>query len=64
MFKQGAIQNRQCLTALDDRVRAENAELYGYTIRFDAKFPDDREPGQEANCRCSEVGLTPEQAQA
>jgi SPP1 gp7 family putative phage head morphogenesis protein len=57
MFEEGVINARTWLTAQDDRVRPTHAELHGYTVRFGEAFPGGIEPGQEFNCRCSEIGV-------
>jgi SPP1 gp7 family putative phage head morphogenesis protein len=64
MFEQGAISHSQWLTAQDDRVRPEHAALHGVVVPYDQPFPGNKEPGEDINCRCTKVGLTPEQAAA
>lgn len=53
------VDKRRWLTAGHARVRPAHAELNGYTIRFNATYPGNIEPGQEINCRCTEIGLAP-----
>jgi HK97 family phage portal protein len=64
MFEQGAITHAMWLTAEDERVRPEHAALNRVVVPFDQPFPDDLVPGEAINCRCTTVGLTPDQAEA
>jgi HK97 family phage portal protein len=64
MYRSGAISHRMWLTAEDDRVRPTHQSLNRRVIPFEEEFPGDIEPGEEINCRCTEVGLTPAQAEA
>lgn len=53
----GVAKFRRWLTAYSD-VCPNCAPLNGYTIRFEANYPGDVEPGfAHIQCRCSEIGL-------
>lgn len=57
LAKTGVVNFRRWLTAPSD-VCPICQPLNGYTIRFDAQFPDGAEPGfVHISCRCSEIGL-------
>lgn len=59
LFKDGLVRYRRWLTAPEDgRVCAVCLPLNHYSIRFDAKYPDDLEPGHaHPACRCTEAYL-------
>jgi len=59
LYKDGLVKYRKWLTAPEDgRTCLICQPLNGYTIRFDAKYPDELEPAHvHPQCRCTEIGL-------
>ena len=60
LFKDGLVKYRRWITAPEDdpRICPICRPLNKYTIRFDAKYPDDLEPAHaHVSCRCSETYL-------
>jgi SPP1 gp7 family putative phage head morphogenesis protein len=60
IFEQGDITHHMWLSAEDDRVRPTHVELNRVVLPFEQKFAGEILPGDEINCRCVEIGITPE----
>jgi len=58
----GVVTHRRWITSERENVCPICQPLNGYTIRFEAQYPDGAEPGSvHPQCACSEIGLTEDQ---